>query len=159
MSRRVVETDICIIGYGITAAMMAEKLVRERRVHVVVIEAGGPSGALAERYERRRRWQAYGETPWPRDHLDDQNALGTAYGFSPSMNVGGLAMHWGGVTPRYSPEDFHLRSLYGVGDDWPLSYDDLDPFYQEAEERNGSSAEQGPPDLDPSSKQIGRAHV
>lgn len=152
MSVRVVETDICIIGSGITAAMMAEKLVRERNVHVVVIEAGGPSGTLAERYERRRRWQAYGETPWPRDHLDDQNALGTAYGFSPSMNVGGLAMHWGGVTPRYSPEDFHVRSLYGVGDDWPISYEELDPFYQEAEERIGISGEQGPPELDPRGK-------
>lgn len=152
MSGRVIETDICIIGSGITAAMMAEKLVNERKVHVVVVEAGGTSGPLAERYERRRRWQAYGETPWPRDHIDDQNALGTAYGFSPSMNVGGLAMHWGGVTPRYSPEDFHVRSLYGVGDDWPISYEDLDPFYQEAEERIGISGEQGPPELDPRGK-------
>jgi choline dehydrogenase-like flavoprotein len=152
MSAHVVETDICIIGSGITAAMMAAKLASERRVHVVVVEAGGPSGALAERYERRRRWQAYGETPWPRDHIDDQNALGTAYGFSPSMNVGGLAMHWGGVTPRYSPEDFRLRSLYGVGDDWPITYEELDPFYQEAEERMGISGEQGPPELDPRGK-------
>ena len=91
MSRRIVETDICIIGSGITAAMMAAKLASERRARVVVVEAGGPSGTLAERYERRRRWQAYGETPWPRDHIDDQNALGTAYGFSPSMNEIGRA--------------------------------------------------------------------
>jgi quinoprotein glucose dehydrogenase len=61
-------------------------------------------------------------------------------------------MHWGGVTPRYSPEDFRLRSLYGVGDDWPISYDDLDPFYQEAEERMGIAGEQGPPEMDPRGK-------
>ena len=152
MRKRVVETDICIIGSGITAAMMAAKLASERKARITIVEAGGPSAPLVERALRRVRWMSYGETPWPGDHLDDQNALGTAYGFSPSMNVGGLAMHWGGVTPRYSPEDFRVKSLYGVGDDWPLDYDDLDPFYQEAEERMGISGEQGPPDLDPRSK-------
>ncbi len=152
MSTRTIETDICIIGSGITAAMMAARLAAERQARITIVEAGGPSVPLAQRYAKRARWLAYGETPWPDDHVDDQNALGTAYGFSPSMNVGGLAMHWGGVTPRYSPEDFRLKSLYGVGDDWPLSYEDLDPFYQEAEERMGISGEQGPPDLDPRGK-------
>jgi quinoprotein glucose dehydrogenase len=150
--KRVVETDICIIGSGITAAMMAAKLAHERRAKIVVVEAGGPSAPLVERWTRRARWQAYGETPWPKDHVDDQNALGTAYGFSPNMNVGGLAMHWGAVTPRYSPEDFRLHSLYGVSTDWPISYDELDPFYQEAEERMGIAGEQGPSELDPRSK-------
>ena len=109
MSPRVVESDVCIIGSGITAAMMAEKLASERRVTITVVEAGGASAPLTERAMRRARWQSYGETPWPNDHVGDQNVLGTAYGFSPSMNVGGLAMHWGGVTPRYSPEDFRVK--------------------------------------------------
>ena len=68
------------------------------------------------------------------------------------MQVGGLAMHWGGVTPRFSPEDFKQRSLFGVGTDWPISYEELDPFYQEAEEIMGVAGEQGPPDLDPRGK-------
>jgi glucose dehydrogenase len=149
---RSLEADIIIIGSGITAAMMAEKLAAERNASILVVEAGGPSVPLRERALRRTRWMEYGETPWPGDHIDDQNALGTAYGFSPSMNVGGLAMHWGGVTPRYSPEDFKLKSLYGVGDDWPITYEELDPFYQEAEERMGISGEQGPPPMDPRGK-------
>ena len=69
------------------------------------------------------------------------------------MSVGGLALHWGGTSPRYSPEDFRVKSLYGIGYDWPLTYDDLEPFYQEAEERLGVAGEQGPSDLDPRSKQ------
>jgi len=149
---RTIETDICIVGSGITAAMMAAKLAAERTAHVTVIEAGGASTPFTERTKARQRFVAYGESPWRADHLDDQNALGSAYGFSPSMCVGGLAMHWGGVTPRYSPEDFRIKSLYGLGDDWPISYDDLDPFYQEAEERMGVSGEQGPPALDPRGK-------
>ncbi len=147
--RRVVESDVCIIGSGITAALLAEKLSEERDVSIVVVEAGDDVIPLRERPARRGRFLAYGENPWPTDHLDGMSTDGIQ---SRSMCVGGLAMHWGGVTPRFSPEDFALRSLYGVGDDWPLTYDDLDPFYQEAEERMGVAGEQGPAALDPRGK-------
>lgn len=146
------ETDICIVGSGITAALMAAHLAEHTTRAITVVEAGKPTTPLTQRAQARERWQAYGESPWKSDHLDDQNATGTTWGFSPSMNVGGLAMHWGGVAPRYSPEDFRLQSLYGVGTDWPFTYDDLDPFYQEAEERMGIAGEQGPPALDPRGK-------
>ncbi|MCC6242549.1 MAG: GMC family oxidoreductase, partial [Gemmatimonadaceae bacterium] len=138
-----IEADILIVGSGITAAMMAAHLLEHTTRSVTVVEAGRASTPLRERARARERYVAYGESPWKSDHLDDQNAFGTTWGFSPSMTVGGLAMHWGGVSPRYSPEDFRLKSLYGVGDDWPFTYDDLDPFYQEAEERMGVAGEQG----------------
>ena len=144
--------DIVIVGSGITAALMAASLAEKTTKSILVIEAGKATTPFAERVRARERWKAYGESPWKQDHLDDQNATGTTWGFSPSMHVGGLAMHWGGVSPRYSPEDFRLRSMYGVGSDWPFSYDDLDPFYQEAEERMGVAGEQGPVALDPRGK-------
>jgi quinoprotein glucose dehydrogenase len=144
--RRVVESDICIIGSGITAAMVAEKIAGERTATVVVVEAGDETVPLPERFAKRQRFLDYGESPWGDDHIDDYTTEGIQ---SRSMQVGGLAMHWGGVTPRFSPEDFRVKSLYGVGSDWPISYDDLDPFYQEAEERMGVAGEQGPPALDP----------
>ena len=149
---REIETDILIVGSGITAALMALRLSETTTRKITVVEAGGPSTLFADRTQARARYIAYGESPWKQDHLDDQNALGTTWGFSPSMTVGGLAMHWGGVTPRYSPEDFTLRSLYGIGDDWPFTYEELDPFYQEAEQRMGVAGEQGPPALDPRGK-------
>ena len=144
--------DIVIVGSGITAALMAASLAEKTTKSILVIEAGKHTTPLADRVRARERWKGYGESPWKQDHLDDQNATGTTWGFSPSMNVGGLAMHWGGVSPRYSPEDFTLRSQYGVGTDWPFRYDDLDPFYQEAEERMGVAGEQGPVALDPRGK-------
>jgi quinoprotein glucose dehydrogenase len=149
MSTRVIETDVCIVGSGITAAMVAEKLAGERNVRVVVVEAGDEMPAGQDWYRLRRRYLDYGESPWPADHLDDASVEGIQ---SRSMCVGGLAMHWGGVTPRFSPEDFQLKATCGVGDDWPITYDDLDPFYQEAEERMGVAGEQGPPDIDPRRK-------
>ncbi len=151
-SARNIDADILIIGSGITAALMAARLAETTKRKVTVVEAGKASTPFAERTRARERYVAYGESPWKQDHLDDQNVTGTAWGFSPSMNVGGLAMHWGGVSPRYSPEDFTLKSQFGVGDDWPFTYDDLDPFYQEAEERMGVAGEQGPASLDPRGK-------
>jgi quinoprotein glucose dehydrogenase len=149
MSARVIETDVCIIGSGITAAMVAEKLADERNVRVLVVEAGDEMPPLQDWYRLRRRFLDYGDSPWPNDHIDDASVDSIQ---SRSMGVGGLAMHWGGVTPRFSPEDFQLRTTCGVGDDWPITYDDLDPFYQEAEERMGISGEQGPADIDPRGK-------
>jgi quinoprotein glucose dehydrogenase len=143
---RVIESDVCIIGSGISAAMVAEKLAEERAATIVVVEAGDESDRLSQRPGLRRRFLDYGESPWHNDHLDGYEVAEIQ---SRSMQVGGLAMHWGGVTPRFSPEDFKLRSLYGVGTDWPLSYEELDPWYQEAEVRLGVAGEQGPAELDP----------
>lgn len=146
------EADICIIGSGITAALMAAHLAEHTTKSILVVEAGKSTTPLRERTRARERYLAYGESPWKSDHLDDQNAFGNTWGFSPSMHVGGLAMHWGGVSPRYSPEDFQLRSEHGVGTDWPFTYETLDPYYQEAEERMGVAGEQGPTALDPRGK-------
>jgi quinoprotein glucose dehydrogenase len=146
---RVIESDVCVIGSGISAAMVAEKLAEERAATIVVVEAGDESDRLGQRAALRRRFLDYGESPWHNDHLEGYEVAGIQ---SRSMQVGGLAMHWGGVTPRFSPEDFQLRSLYEVGTDWPLSYDQLDPWYQEAEVRLGVAGEQGPPELDPRSR-------
>ena len=145
----VIESDICIIGSGITAAMVAEKIAEERQARIVVVEAGDETVPMPARAGGRARFLAYGENPWGNDHIDGMTADGIQ---SRSMQVGGLAMHWGGVTPRFSPEDFRVKSLYGVGHDWPVSYDDLEPFYHEAEERIGVAGEQGPAEMDPRSK-------
>jgi glucose dehydrogenase len=149
VTRRVVECDVCVIGSGISAAMVVEKLTDEREARIVVVEAGAEQPDAREFGTLRRRYVDYGESPWPKDHIDGLAADGMQ---SRSMCVGGLAMHWGGVTPRFAPDDFRLRSLYGVGTDWPIDYDELDPFYQEAEERMGVAGEQGPADLDPRGK-------
>jgi glucose dehydrogenase len=141
-----IEADLCIIGSGITAAMVAERVAEAREARIVVVEAGDESVPLRERAARRQRFLDYGENPWADDHVDGLDAPGIQ---SRSMQVGGQAMHWGGVTPRFSPEDFRVRSLYGVGDDWPISYDELEPYYADAERRIGVSGEAGPGELDP----------
>src|ERR1051325_2157894 len=134
-----IESDVCIIGSGISAGMVAERLARTTSAKIVVVEAGDDAPPLSERAAARERLLRYGETPWGRDHLEGYEIEGPLQ--SRSMMVGGLAMHWGGVTPRFSPADFRQKSLFGVGTDWPISYDELDPFYQEAEELMGVARE------------------
>ena len=150
MKRLAVEGDVCVIGSGISAAMVADRLARTTTARIVVIEAGDETVPLGQRAAARERFIRYGENPWGRDHLEGYEVDGPLQ--SRSMQVGGLAMHWGGVTPRFSPEDFRQQSMFGVGTDWPISYEDLDPYYQEAEQLMGVAGEQGPPALDPRAK-------
>jgi choline dehydrogenase-like flavoprotein len=51
-----------------------------------------------------------------------------------TVGFGGGTNCWWGATPRLAPNDFRLKSKYGVGEDWPLSYDDLEPYYLAAEQ-------------------------
>ena len=145
---RTIEADVVILGAGITSAMVAEKLTEETDAKIVIVEAGKKFFNLDERFANRHRFLAYGENPWPGAWVRGQKAKGIQ---SRAMAVGGLALHWGGTTPRFTPEDFKTRSLYGVGYDWPLSFDELDPFYQEIEERIGVAGVPGPKELDPRS--------
>lgn len=60
---------------------------------------------------------------------------------------GGNSNCWWACTPRFHPNDFKINSLYGVGVDWPIDYDDLEDFYQQAEvimEVNGEPSEELP---------------
>lgn len=54
---------------------------------------------------------------------------------------GGTTLHWLGSTPRMLPNDFRMKSLYGVGVDWPISYEDLMPYYEMAEFEIGVSGD------------------
>jgi choline dehydrogenase-like flavoprotein len=43
--------------------------------------------------------------------------------------VGGRTNHWGRISLRFGPKDFKRRSLDGLGDDWPIGYEDIKPYY------------------------------
>ena len=43
--------------------------------------------------------------------------------------LGGRTNHWGRISLRFGPDDFRRKSLDGLGDDWPITYEDMKPFY------------------------------
>jgi len=136
------ETDICIIGGGITSAMLAERLSELRPgAGIVVVEAGRSIFDTQNRGRYRDRAMQYGEHPWPGDYLEDQTADGI---ISMTMAVGGLALHWGGACNRFSEEDLRLKSIYGLATDWPLEWRELERYYGDAERRLNVSGEPSP---------------
>lgn len=55
--------------------------------------------------------------------------------------LGGTTMHWEAKALRMLPEDFDMATRFGHGLDWPLGYDDLEPYYRQAEREMGVSAD------------------
>src|SRR5579885_2765490 len=133
------ESDVCIIGGGISAAMLALKLSELRPgISITVIEAGSKLFDLENRMRYRQRSIEYAENPWPGDFIEDQAAKGV---ISRTMAVGGSALHWGGTCNRFSEEDLRLKSMFGLYTDWPIEWAELEKFYCEAERRLGVSGE------------------
>ena len=136
------ESDVCIIGGGISAAMLAQKLHELRPgISITVIEAGKKFFDLQSRMEHRERSIKYAENAWPGDFIEDQAAKGV---ISRTMAVGGSALHWGGTCNRFSEEDLRLKSMYGLHVDWPIEWKELEKFYCDAERRLGVSGEPSP---------------
>ena len=136
------ESDVCIIGAGISAAMLAEKLLEKKPgLKITIVEAGRSLFDVENRMKYRQRRLDYNENPWKGDYIGDMSAQGI---ISRTMAVGGSAMHWGGACNRFSEEDLRLKSLYGLAVDWPLDWKELERYTCEAERRLGVAGEPGP---------------
>ena len=122
------ESDICIIGGGITSAMLAEKLAKLRPGATHHHRRGRADRSSTSRIAAAiaSARMAYGEHPWRDDYIEDQQAEGI---ISMTMAVGGLALHWGGACNRFSEEDLRLKSMYGLAADWPIAWDELERYY------------------------------
>ncbi|MFC7228872.1 GMC family oxidoreductase [Salinirubellus salinus] len=130
--------DVCVVGSGPGGALVADSLAA--RGHDVVVLEAGPRFDLEDRMERMRRalhpgstFQAVWDMGGPRDAYSTSGEQAYSLNTSRVKGVGGTSLHWGGMTPRLHPEDFEMRTRYGVGEDWPISYADLEPYYARAE--------------------------
>ena len=56
-------------------------------------------------------------------------AAGSTFDWFRGRMLGGRTNHWGRISLRYGPDDFKPRSTDGLGDDWPIGYDDIKPYY------------------------------
>ena len=81
-------------------------------------------------------WAPHLETRTPKEQeqylqLEGPNARAYLQGYV--RYAGGATWHWAGICWRITPEDMRLKSLYGVGRDWPFSHDVIEPYYTRAE--------------------------
>lgn len=143
--------DVCVIGSG-AGGGMAAKILTEGGLNVVMLEAGlqvypekdykmlmwpyelphrgaGVGGKAAENFGEflapNGAWQIEGE-PYT-------SAPGADFQWFRSRIVGGRTNHWGRIALRFAPVDFRSKTRDGLGDDWPISYDDLSPYYDKVE--------------------------
>lgn len=117
--------DVVLAGTGFGAIFFLHRLLRERpNARVLMLEWGELRDSAWQR-ERRRHSDIAPEATFNR--VSGEKPWNFTVGFGGGLNC------WGGQTPRFHPNDFRLRSKYGVGVDWPLSYDDIEPYYLEAE--------------------------
>jgi choline dehydrogenase-like flavoprotein len=144
MSEQRTAADVLIVGAGPTGAVAAKRLA-EVGMRVVVLEQGDwpdYSKARADHADYEitagRDWsanpnrrQAPADYPISDSDSDIAAVLYNAVGGSSVI----FAAHW----QRNMPSDFRVRTLDGVGDDWPLTYEDLQPYYEQVEEDFGVS--------------------
>ena len=74
-------------------------------------------------------WDLEGE---PYTHKD-----GTKFDWFRARMVGGRTNHWGRISLRFGPKDFKRKSIDGLGDDWPIGYDDVAPYYDKIDQLIG----------------------
>lgn len=127
--------DVCIIGSGAAGGIMAWEFAR-RGIKVVMIESG-PWHPFEQRFEYMHRFLK-GENPWQTKLPGlDLYSTGGSFPYYLEWNrvrgVGGSTLHWEGYTVRLHANDFRMFSLYGIKKDWPISYEEIEPYYGKAE--------------------------
>ncbi|WP_205729885.1 GMC family oxidoreductase [Bacillus thuringiensis] len=171
MSRKVIEDseityDVVIIGAGICGGILAKEL-GEQGKKVLILECGKETDFSFSDYMKyvNTFYTTNAKTPSapypnnPNAPQPDVLDVKPIYGLAPDLTgyfvqkgtaqfrstytrvTGGTTMHWLGTCLRMLPEDFKMHKMYGLGLDWPMTYEDLMPYYIRAEQEIGVSGD------------------
>jgi choline dehydrogenase-like flavoprotein len=145
--------DVVIVGSG-AGGGMATKILTDNGLNVALMEAGpffDPANAdqqlhLKWPYESPRRGKgstrafgdfhaSYGD--WALDGEPYEMKYDTKFNWWRSRMLGGRTNHWGRISLRFGPNDFKRKSIDGLGDNWPIGYDDIKPYYDKVDKLIG----------------------
>ncbi|MEO6528268.1 MAG: GMC family oxidoreductase [Gemmatimonadaceae bacterium] len=144
--------DVCIIGSGAGGGMSAYALTHAG-ARVVMLEAGpawygSKNGTMltpafaTPRRGRPTKTRPFGEFDacdggWEIEGEPYTRAPGTRFDWWRGRMLGGRTNHWGRISLRFGPEDFRGKTRDGLGDDWPIGYQDIAPYYDRIDDLIG----------------------
>ncbi|WP_159467622.1 GMC family oxidoreductase [Dyadobacter sp. 3J3] len=145
--------DVVIIGSGAGGGMAAYQLAKAG-AKVALLEAGGYFDPADPKYITQLKWpwesprrgasttRPFGDfdAAWGGWELDGEpytHKNGTKFDWFRSRMLGGRTNHWGRISLRFGPNDFKRHSIDGLGDDWPIGYDDVKPYYDQVDKLIG----------------------
>ncbi|MFM1780835.1 MAG: Cholesterol oxidase, partial [Bacteroidota bacterium] len=146
--------DVVIVGSGAGGGMAAHTLAKAG-AKVCILEAGQPFDPADPKDMTQMKWPyeslrrgassslrnfgdfdaAYGG--WDIEGEPYTRKNGTKFDWFRSRMVGGRTNHWGRISLRFGPDDFKRKSIDGLGDDWPIGYDDMKPYYDKVDKMIG----------------------
>lgn len=147
------EYDVIIVGSG-AGGGMATKILSEAGLDVAVVEAGPYFDPADPEQRTQLKWpwesprrgagtvrpfgdfdSAYGG--WDIDGEPYTTVGDTKFEWFRSRMLGGRTNHWGRISLRFGPDDFKRKNIDGLGDNWPIGYEDVKPYYDKVDKLIG----------------------
>ena len=140
--------DAVIVGSG-AGGGMATYVLAKAGLKVCLIEAGPMYDPAKNVTQLKNPWESprrgastkfrpFGDFDacywgWEIDGEPYTRKDGTKWDWWRARMLGGRTNHWGRISLRFGPKDFKRKSIDGLGDDWPISYDDVKPYYDKVD--------------------------
>ena len=137
--------DAIIVGSG-AAGGMATKILSDAGLNIALIEAGPYFDPADPKQQTQLKWtwesprrgssvtrrfgdfhMSYGD--WKVDGEPYSSKENTNFMWWRSRMLGGRTNHWGRIASRLGPKDFKCKDSYGIDQNWPISYEDIKPYY------------------------------
>ena len=144
--------DAIIVGSGAGGGMAAHTLSKAG-LQVALIEAGPEFDPAKNVTQLKWPWESprrgastkfrpFGDFDacywgWEIDGEPYTQAEGTHWDWWRARMVGGRTNHWGRISLRFGPKDFKRKSIDGLGDDWPIGYEEVKPYYDRIDQMLG----------------------
>ncbi len=148
--------DVVVVGSGVAGALLAYRLKQLKpKASIAVLEASsnGIDDMARQRFRELyaltvdrdsispyKRLDAMTRVPSPAAGVDRTHLVQAGpddFKSNYARLLGGSTWAWRGNCPRFTPNDFQLKSTYGIADDWPIKYADVLGAFGEAEEELG----------------------